>query len=212
MKPHLLALFFCLSFTLPSKAETYVTETGVQIDRCACAWFILRFLDPEAQFLFFKHGTKPPAGIGFDYFGAPYFHKGPDCSFTSFIKRHPRTNQRDQKALQGINQLVNDVFAWRDGPKSAPSLFRLAIDEQFKRLQDDQKTLNAALPVFDYIYLTYGGKSLHADAESHFEAFLTEQQLDFHKERFTRKKDSPLPPESALVTFLNTITTKPLNE
>lgn len=202
---HLLTVFFLLfSFTLSLRAETYVTEEGVQIDRCACAWFILRFVDEEAQFKFFKNGEKPPAGIGFDYYGAPYFHKGPDCSFTSFIKKHPNQKTTNQKALQEINQLVNDVFAWRDGPKSNASLLRLAIDE-FNQNHTDQEIFTSSVAIFDYVYLKFGGILPSTPLKQAIERLKTEQQIDYLDGKFQAQKDPSQTNKSALLTFLKAL-------
>ncbi|WP_411845737.1 chromate resistance protein ChrB domain-containing protein [Roseibacillus persicicus] len=134
--------------------QVYVTESGVQVDRCACAWFILRFLDAEAEFKFFKQGEKPPQGIGFDYYGAPYFHKGVGCSFTAFIKKYPRKEASDQQALVALEAIVNDSSGWRQGPKSLAATLQSAIREiaKHKGQGDDQATISKCLPLFDYLY------------------------------------------------------------
>jgi len=138
----------------PSFAEVYVTESKVQVDRCACAWFIVRFLDPEAEFLFFEHGTEPPEGIGFDFYGADYFHKGADCSFTAFIKKHPTKDKKEQDALIQINALVNDVFAWRDGPSAPSAELRRKIDAIWKESGNDLETIKRTFVVFDRMFKT----------------------------------------------------------
>ena len=200
MKLLLVLISLLIGSLLPLKAETYVTEQDVQIDRCACAWFILRFIDKDAEFKFFKNGEKASAGIGFDYFGADYFHKGPDCSFTSFIKKHPRKNTTDQKALQAINQMVNDVFAWRDGPKSQSSLLRIAIDEQRNLLKDDQKTLTACLAIFDYCFVEKGGSLPEISREEALQTLLKEQKIIFASNQFTEPNSKS---RKALLEFLN---------
>src|SRR5437868_12130051 len=39
----------------------WVTRKGVRFDRTACAWFIKRFLDPEAEFDFLTEEEMPAA-------------------------------------------------------------------------------------------------------------------------------------------------------
>src|SRR3954471_20762445 len=48
----------------------WVTRKGVRFDRTACAWLILRFIDPEATFAFLS-GDEIPAAIAA---GAKAFH------------------------------------------------------------------------------------------------------------------------------------------
>ena len=151
----LLILSLCLTINLAS-AEVYVTEEKVQIDRCACAWFITRFIDPKAEFVFFKNGEKAPEGIGFDYFGAEYFHKGPDCSFTAFIKKYPRKDKKQQEALIKINTLVNDVFSWQQGRNSKATKLRIKIDNIWnEKEKNDSATFEATKELFDALLLEY---------------------------------------------------------
>lgn len=44
----------------------YATRDTVELDGCASAWLIKRFIDPEAQFLFYPKGTLIDQGIPFD--------------------------------------------------------------------------------------------------------------------------------------------------
>lgn len=156
----LLLLLILLNANFARAEKIYVTEAEVQVDRCACAWFILRFLDPEAEFKFFKQGEKPPQGIGFDYYGAPYFHKGIGCSFTAFIKKHPREKATDQQALVALEALVNDNSGWRQGPKSLSASLQSAIREiaQKQEKANDQKAVSECLLLFDYLHAVARGQ------------------------------------------------------
>jgi hypothetical protein len=45
------------------RARTWVTRSGVKVDRIACAWLIRRFVDPEATFKFVPaQGYQSSAG------------------------------------------------------------------------------------------------------------------------------------------------------
>src|SRR5262245_17744295 len=118
--PRELTLFAILFFAIPAaRGETYVTLQHVSIDRCASAWFITRFIDSDAKFAFFPQGEKPLPGIGFGYYGATYFNHGPDCTFTDLVKKNQKQNN---PALQKMNNIVNDVMSWMQGPGSMSAL------------------------------------------------------------------------------------------
>jgi hypothetical protein len=67
----------------------WATRRGCHVDRTACAWLIKRFVDPEANFTFFKDPEEAPEGAKlFDVAGARLSHHGEDCSFETFLKEY----------------------------------------------------------------------------------------------------------------------------
>ncbi|WOO43040.1 chromate resistance protein ChrB domain-containing protein [Rubellicoccus peritrichatus] len=146
------------------EAKTYVTLEKVDLDRCASAWLFTRFLDESPKFLFFEQGGEPPEGVSYDFFGAQYFHHGSDCTFTTLIKTFGLS---DEKALQKINNDVNDVFAWRWSPGSFPIELREHIARLRELTNNDAEVYEMIFPVFDLLYLKYGGNAerFHAKAE-----------------------------------------------
>lgn len=135
-------------------AETYVTERNVSIDRCGTAWFITRFVDAEAEFLFFEPGKPPPPGITYAFFGSRYFNKGPDCTFAVMIKAHQKGGL---KPLQQMNEQFNDIFAWRAVPDSLARHLREGIADLRKANDSDSDTYRRMFVAFDFLYLAYGG-------------------------------------------------------
>ncbi len=123
MRVYFLTIVFTLSNCVAVFAGGYyVTERNVETDRCASIWLIKKFIDPEATFTFIDPGdTVPDGAITFDFFGADYFHKGPDCTYTSLVKAH---GLHTDGALLKINEFVNDVFAWRWGKDAFPRKLR----------------------------------------------------------------------------------------
>jgi hypothetical protein len=67
----------------------WATRRGCHVDRTACAWLIKRFVDPEADFAFFKDPEEAQEGAElFDVAGARLSHRGEDCSFETFLKEY----------------------------------------------------------------------------------------------------------------------------
>ena len=68
----------------------WVTRERPKIDRIACPWLILRFIDPRAEFLFVPTEkvlatADSSHAIAFDIPGAPLTHSGPFCSFDAIV-------------------------------------------------------------------------------------------------------------------------------
>src|SRR5438067_282078 len=75
--------------TAPSRAldkprgATWVTRTGIHVDRMASAWLIRRFVDPQARFKFVtaREYRQQPGELRFDMFDGEFTHQGELCSF-----------------------------------------------------------------------------------------------------------------------------------
>jgi hypothetical protein len=89
------------------RGRTWVTRTGVHIDRIASAWLIRRFIDPEARFKFIPgHEYAPePGELRFDMFEADFTHEGDSCTFEMLLQRF---GLRDA-ALRQIGEIVHDI-------------------------------------------------------------------------------------------------------
>ena len=89
------------------RQRTWVTRTGVQIDRIASAWLIRRFIDPQANFKFVPaRGYKPETGeLRFDMFEGEYTHEGDRCTFEVLLLRAGL----DDPALRAIAEIIHDI-------------------------------------------------------------------------------------------------------
>jgi hypothetical protein len=85
----------------------WVTWKNIGVDRMACAWLILRHIDPQAEFSFVPMGQKPlpENGQAFDIPGERYSHHGGHCTFYAFIKEH----KLDDPILTRIAQMVDEA-------------------------------------------------------------------------------------------------------
>jgi len=101
--------------TEPSAAETpdlrgktWVTRSGVHVDRIACAWLICRFIDPQARFkLVDGRAYQPKAGeLRFDMADAEFTHEEDRCSFETLMLR---ASLRDDPALVAIGEIIHDL-------------------------------------------------------------------------------------------------------
>ena len=89
------------------RGRTWVTRTGVQVDRIASAWLIRRFIDPEARFKFVpgQEYAPEPGELRFDMFEADFTHEGDRCTFEVLLRRFGL----EDPALRQIGEIVHDI-------------------------------------------------------------------------------------------------------
>jgi hypothetical protein len=133
------------------RAATWVTRTGVHVDRIASAWLIRRFIDPEARLKFVAaNGYAPkPGELRFDMFEAEFTHVGDRCTFEVLIER---MGLRDA-ALAAIGEIIHDLDLRDDkfGREEAAGI-RSAIDGICTLARDDEQRIAAASPMLDGLY------------------------------------------------------------
>jgi hypothetical protein len=74
------------------KPSRWITRERPKIDRIACPWLVMRFVDPTAEFFYVAADQVEAAGqdLGaepYDIPGVAFSHDGAHCSFDAFIKR-----------------------------------------------------------------------------------------------------------------------------
>src|SRR5262249_39410969 len=87
--------------------RTWVTRTGIHVDRIGSAWLIQRLIDPEATFKYVPpKGYVPLAGeLRFDMFEAEYSHEGDHCTFEAHMARYAL----DAPGLGADEEVVHDI-------------------------------------------------------------------------------------------------------
>jgi hypothetical protein len=84
----------------------WVTRTQPHVDRCASAWLIKRFIDPEAEFLFIERSDPIPEGaVAFTLPGAEI--KPVEGIFTTFDALMAKYQVSDQVA-RAIQAAIHD--------------------------------------------------------------------------------------------------------
>jgi hypothetical protein len=133
------------------RGATWVTRTGVHVDRIASAWLIRRFIDPEARFAFVPaKGYVPKAGeLRFDMFEAEFTHVGDRCTFEVLVER---MGLRDP-ALAAIGEIIHDLDLRDDKfGRDETAGVRSAIDGICTVARDDEQRIAAASPMLDGLY------------------------------------------------------------
>ncbi len=132
----------------------WITRSHVHVDRVACPWLILRFVDNEAEFLFVPASqiTKVAAATGaipFDAPGVELGHHENRCSFESIILKY----ELKDPALLRLAKIVHaaDITPDIDKDPIARGLEAIAVGFGL-RFPDDEENLEYQFDVYDSLY------------------------------------------------------------
>ena len=128
--------------------RTWVTRSGVHVDRIASAWLIRRFVDANATFKFVPpKGYEPvPGELRFDMFEAEFMHEGDECSFEVLRRRLGI----GEAGLSAIAEIIHDIdikdgkFGRAETPGVASMIAGLAL-----RHRDDEARLDRGFALLD---------------------------------------------------------------
>jgi rhodanese-related sulfurtransferase len=135
------------------RPSRWITRERPKIDRIACPWLILRFIDRQAQFFYVPTSqvfdeARRLGAVPYDIEGAPISHAWELCSFDALLAAF---DLRDP-ALDTLAKIVRgaDTDRLALAPQAAGLL---AVSLGLSRLHaDDHAMLQAALPLYDALY------------------------------------------------------------
>jgi hypothetical protein len=134
------------------RRKVWVTRKRPFIDRMAAAWFIRRFVDPEAKFRFIdeKDLIMLPSGeVAFDMQGGEFTHHGDLCTFEVLV----RSFGIKDKAVRKIAEIVHDLDLKDDKYGNASgSGIEEVLSGIRKTVKDDADMLEKGIAVFEMMY------------------------------------------------------------
>lgn len=131
----------------------WITRERPKIDRIACPWLIMRFIDKDAEIIYVPtdkvvEKARELGAIPFDIPGVELTHEEQLCSFDAILKKY---NLQD-KALLQLASIVRaaDTDTLENAPQAA-GLFAisLGLSHNFK---DDHEMLKHGLVMYDALY------------------------------------------------------------
>lgn len=142
----------------------WVTRQKPKIDRIACPWFIRRFVDDRARFLFVEPDQVLPVAqelgaIAFDVEDAPVTHIGERCSFDALLDRYAISDP----VLRQLADIVCGADTAAPGMHAA-SAGLLATSLGLSAIEpDDHVLLERAFCLYDglHAYLRYASHEAH---------------------------------------------------
>ncbi len=147
------------------RPSTWVTRERPKIDRIACPWAVLRFIDPDATILYvptervFETAAREHA-VAFDIPGAPISHEGEACSFDTLLRAFGLDND---PALKVLAPIVRGADTDRhDIAPEAAGLHAVSLGLVYY-CDDDHALLQQGLVLYDALYAW----AAHARGERH---------------------------------------------
>lgn len=128
----------------------YCTRKNVHVDRCATAWLINRFIDPDAEFVFVDGHTPAPDAIPFDIHRVEWGHHGNRCTFETVAALH-RLNE--DPAIAQVGRIIHGADIRSDADETLESA---GIDLLFRGIRliskDDLEAIERGYVVMDALY------------------------------------------------------------
>jgi len=142
------------------QGRTWVTRTGIKVDRMASAWLIRKFIDPEARFKFVpaKGYRREEGEQRFDMFEAEFTHEGDLCTFEVLVQRFGLADP----ALRAIAEIVHDIDVKdaKYGREEAPGIGQLVAGIAAAHPEDEVRLARGAA-LFDDLYAVHAGATKH---------------------------------------------------
>lgn len=131
----------------------WITRSRPKIDRIACPWLIMRFIDAQAEIIYVPTDevltkSKELNAIPFDIPNVEYTHYGSECTFDYFIRKHELRDPALQQIAAIVRGADTDNF---DLAPEAAGLWAISagLSHNFK---NDHEQLNIGLKIYDALY------------------------------------------------------------
>jgi hypothetical protein len=133
-------------------AATWVTRTGVHVDRIASSWLIRRFIDPEATMKWLDKGEAPPAdAVGFAFDGAHFTNSETRVTYEEMLAS---LDLAKNPALVKIGSIVHFLEV-RGTPVPEAAGVQTLLQGALRRSPKETELLAEAEKTFDLLYDAY---------------------------------------------------------
>ena len=128
----------------------YSTWDILELDTCASAWLIKRFIDSQAEFKFYLKGEIIEQGIAFDTPDAQFKRSHNMSCFESLLKEY----KIDHKALIKIGNIIHDIEVnfWLGNISSQADELNQKILDIIEKSSTPEETFRKSFSVFDKLY------------------------------------------------------------
>ncbi len=131
----------------------WITRSHVHVDRVACPWLIVRFIDSDAEFMFVPKSkvlevAEKTGAIPFDTPGAELHHRGDGCTFDAIIADYELTDKSLLRMAKIINAADTDNL---EADPLAAGFEAIAVGYSI-RFPDDIENIEGQFEVYDALY------------------------------------------------------------
>ena len=170
----------------------WITREKPKIDRIACPWLIIRFIDPDAEIIYtpFEEVLKEAKKLNatpFDIPGVEFTHYGMECTFDYFIKKY----KIKDKAVLAMAPIVRGADTdHHELSAQAGGLWAISAGLSYN-IKNDQDLLKQGMILYDALYswAKYLQKEKHT--QQPFENLLLDLFKKYLKEKPGSKKKIP---------------------
>lgn len=147
-----------ISKTSTTSRTRWVTRERPKIDRIACPWLILRFIDSQAEFLYVPadkvmETAERTGGIAYDIPGAELSHVGDRCSFDAIMAKYEVSGE----GLDKLASIVRGADTSRlDLAPQCAGLYAISLGLS-NIFADDHEMLRHGLVLYDALYAWCAG-------------------------------------------------------
>ena len=131
----------------------WITRERPKIDRIACPWLILRFVDKDAEIIYVPAGEVLSEAvrlnaIPFDMPGVEYTHYQNQCTFDYILKKH----ELKDPALDRIAAIVRGADTDRHDFAPQAAGLEAIFSGLAYNIKDDQELLVLGMTIYDGLY------------------------------------------------------------
>ncbi|ULQ57594.1 chromate resistance protein [Flavihumibacter rivuli] len=148
----------------------WITRERPKIDRLACPWLILRFIDKEAEFFYVPYELVQEkadqiGAIPFDIPGVEFTHYGSECTFDYFVRKY----RIEDPAIKRMASIIRgaDTDKHELAPQAA-GLWAISAGLSYNHTSDHE-LLEIGLVIYDALYSWASHLYLEAHTQQPFE-------------------------------------------
>ena len=124
-------------------------DRNFRLDTSDGSRLVLKFIDPEADFVFASPKEFPVDAVPFDAAGVEFGHQGEDCTFETLLRRCGLEDQRLAQLAEIVHEIdLRDQKFARDEARGID----LALRGLLATFKDDQEVLAHGMTLFDGLY------------------------------------------------------------
>ncbi|WP_046243761.1 chromate resistance protein ChrB domain-containing protein [Hymenobacter terrenus] len=169
----------------------WVTRERPKIDRLACPWLIMRFIDPAAEILYVPAAEVVPTAertgaTPFDVPNVEFSHYGPECTFDYFLKKYALSDPALLAMAPIIRGADTDNHALA---QQAAGLWAISAGLAHN-IPDDQQLLRQGLVLYDALYTW----ARHLQDQPHTQQPEEQLLVQVYTAYLQRTKDRGTPP------------------
>jgi hypothetical protein len=145
-----LLILFCYAFAYQYNNHLYSTWNNLEVDKCAAAWLLLKFVDSRAIFRFYPEGELIKAGIPFDTPDSRFRRTHNRTSFEAVADIFKISDPKVTKMADIIRDIELNI--WGRKKYRVSNEINLKINAIIKNSSSPEEALINSYKIFDSLF------------------------------------------------------------